>query len=183
MGGLRIPHNRTSHLSWPVFHYLPSLRSFQLYTHPLLTIAFFNTLGLADICSLPLLVNVVGLATYKVVLASTGQFLLARVYISPHIHIDETSKTCSQQENSISMFFMTGGVLFQCYPKYAGMVENVGAAPLFRLPKSVCFCYTTFSVVRDGIEPSSRAYKARALTTELTDHMVNPSGDDPEFID
>lgn len=74
MGGLRIPHNHTSHLSWPVIHYLPSLHSFQLYTHPLLTIAFFKTLGLVVICSLPLLVNVAGLATYKVVLVSTGQF-------------------------------------------------------------------------------------------------------------
>lgn len=26
------------------------------------------------------------------------------------------------------------------------LVENVGAAPLLRLPKSVCYCYTTFSI-------------------------------------
>lgn len=25
------------------------------------------------------------------------------------------------------------------------MVENVGAAPLFRFPKPVCYCYITFS--------------------------------------
>lgn len=26
------------------------------------------------------------------------------------------------------------------------LVENVGAAPLFRVPNSVCYCYTTFSI-------------------------------------
>ena len=35
------------------------------------------------------------------------------------------------------------------------LVENVGAAPLFHLPKMACYCYTTFSIYEALVETST----------------------------